>query len=94
MTRGGVVRSDSDIDIRYVRERGMANAVRANLFSLREKIRALFLRMPLDSYICDELTSLDRLREDERPIILYDPHGVLKEKYQNRGYDLVDDMQV
>ena len=94
MTRGGVVRSDSDIDIRYVREKGVANAVRANLFSLRERTRAFFLKMPLDSYICDELKSLDRLREDERPIILYDPHGVLKEKYQNRGYDLVDDVQV
>ena len=94
MTRGGVVRPDSDIDVRYVREKGLANAVRANLFSLREKIRALFLKMPLDSYICDELSSLDRLRKEERPIILYDPHGVLKEKYQSRGYDLVDDMQV
>ena len=94
MTRGGEVRSDSDIDVRYVREKGVANAVRANLFSLREKIRALFLKMPLDSYICDELSSLDRLRKEERPIILYDPHGVLKEKYQSRGYDLVDDMQV
>jgi len=38
--------------------------------------------------------SLDKLRRDERPIIVYDPKEILKEKYQERGYDLLENMDL
>ena len=93
MTRGGEVRPDSDVDIRYVRKKGFLNALRANIFSIREKIRALFEGFPLDSYICDDLSFLDKLRKDEKPIILFDPEDVLKRRYSQRGYDLLHNIK-
>lgn len=86
VTRGENVRETSDVDIRFVRERGLRNALLANCYGMYEKTRALFHRFPLDLYVYDSFDSLDRLREDEQPIILYDPKGILKQRYKKRGF--------
>ena len=94
VTRGGRIRNTSDIDIEFVRKKGAFNAIRANLFGLREKVRAFFARIPLDSYIYDDVETLGKHRRDETPIILYDPEHALKEYYRNhrnQDYELLED---
>ena len=70
-----------DIDLRIIRRRGTVNGIRACWFLLTERTRALFLRLPLDGYIWDNLSGLSRLRQDEVPIVLHDPQAILKERY-------------
>ena len=84
------VRVTSDMDMRFIRRSGFWNGVRAARFSMLERSRALIARFPLDLYLFDSLSSLNRLRDDERPIILYDPEGVLQAKYAERGYEWLE----
>ena len=89
VTRGEGIRETSDVDIRFIKERGFWNALLANWYSMYERTRAVFHRFPLDLYLYDGLDSLNRLRKDEQPIILYDPKGLLQEKYKERGFRLL-----
>lgn len=87
VSRGEGVRETSDVDMRFIRESGFRNGVLANFYALYERTRAVFHWFPLDLYVYDSPDSLNRLREDEQPIILYDPKGLLKEKYKQRGFE-------
>lgn len=86
MTRGGKIQCSSDVDIRFISKPGVMNRLKTNVFGFSEKIRAFFQRFPLDLYILDSIKPLDKLREDEVPIVLFDPEGILKGKYKLRGY--------
>jgi predicted nucleotidyltransferase len=63
-------RSSSDLDVRLVRDNGWIAGLRACLFLLRERTRALFSGFPLDIYVLDRYSRLDRLSRLEDPIIL------------------------
>lgn len=60
--------STSDLDIRLVRKPGVINALRACLFVLSERSRALIRRCPLDIYVLDDLGQLAAMREDGWPL--------------------------
>jgi len=92
ITRGQGIRDTSDVDIRFVRKKGFWNGLAANFWGMSERTRALFAKFPLDLYVYDDMKSLDRLREDEKPIIVYDPNGMLREKYKERGYMMLCDV--
>jgi predicted nucleotidyltransferase len=68
---GSLVRGDwsptSDLDVRLVRKPGAANAMRACLFVLSERSRALVAKFPLDIYLLDDPGQLDAMRADESP---------------------------
>ena len=86
--RGLELRSNSDIDLRLVRRRGVMNGIIANLIGLSEKARAFVSGIPLHLFVYDSMDSLNRLRVDEKPYILYDPDDLLKAKYRHKGYRL------
>lgn len=58
----------SDLDIRLVRKPGLINALRACLFVLVERSRALIHRFPLDIYVLDDSRQLAAMREDGWPL--------------------------
>jgi hypothetical protein len=91
IARGGGISSTSDVDIRLVRRKGFLNGIKASYLTTSERSRALLNKFPLDLYTHDKLESLNRLNPDEKPIIVFDPDGVFKEKYRNRGYSLLQD---
>ena len=70
---GSIVRGEwrpsSDLDVRLIRFPGFVNGLRACLFVLRQRARALVTAFPLDIYILDSIKKLD-LRNDESPLIL------------------------
>lgn len=71
---GSVVRGEwsehSDQDIRVIRRRGMFSALTSCWFVAKERSRALARKIPLDLYVLNDMKLLDRMREDESPIIL------------------------
>jgi len=90
VARGRGVRATSDVDMRFIRRPGWLNALRAAWFTFAERARAFFAAFPLDVYLLDDLRPLGRLREDERPILLHDPDGVLEQYYAAKGYEWLE----
>jgi len=70
----------SDLDIRIIRRPGVINGMRACLFTLLERGRALMSKIPLDVYTLDGFQNLSKLCPDEPPVVLYDPQETLTEK--------------
>lgn len=60
----------SDLDVRIVRRPGVLNGLRACSLVAALRFRALIRRFPLDIYVVDSTDSLERLRDDEPPILL------------------------
>jgi predicted nucleotidyltransferase len=71
------IKTTSDLDIRIIRKSGFLNGINACIFGLKERIRALFQRFPLDIYVIDSPKHLLKMRTDEIPEILYDPNNIL-----------------
>lgn len=65
----------SDLDILYIRRPGLANAVTALSFAVRERLIALLTRIPLDLYVRDSSNAFKRYRDDEVPIVIKDDTG-------------------
>ena len=69
---GSLIRGDwsptSDLDVRLVRKPGVSNALRACIFVLVERSRALTRRFPLDIYVLDDLSQLAAMREEGNPL--------------------------
>jgi len=85
---GSIVRGGShqwsDLDIRYIRRPGFRHAVLALSFAARERIIALFSRIPLDLYVGDTEKFLDKMNSDEMPIMIKNEHGNIRaERYPN-----------
>jgi hypothetical protein len=82
---GGIVRQKfhdkSDLDVRYVRRVGFYNAIAANVCAVRERVIAMLCRIPLDSYVGDSVGFIDKMRDDEIPLVLKDIEGLLLRKY-------------
>jgi predicted nucleotidyltransferase len=66
----GAWRPSSDLDVLLFREKGWVCGLRACVFLLRERTRALFSGFPLDMYVLDDDSYLSRLSPEEKPIIL------------------------
>ncbi len=60
----------SDLDVRVVRKAGWWNGLRACCFVMSERTRALWAGFPLDIYLLDSLEPLDKMRADEKPLVL------------------------
>ena len=85
MTRGGKIKSTSDLDVRFIREKGFLNTILSNLFMVKIKVIAFFRKIPLDVYLLDEIRQLSRLRSDEVPIILKDVNDEVSKWYKCHG---------
>lgn len=75
----------SDLDVRIIVGDGPVAGVAGSLFCLRERFVAFFRVFPLDIYSCVGTACLNRLRDDECPVILLDRSGSLKSRYSARG---------
>jgi predicted nucleotidyltransferase len=60
----------SDIDIRIIRNPGIANLIAASIVAMRERLYALLNRQPLDLFLADDVKFLRKMRSDETPIFL------------------------
>ena len=84
LTRGGRVRETSDLDVRWICQRGFSNMVIANLILIKEKAAAFLKRFPLDIYLYDDVAKLSQLREDETPILIKDDGEFLSKWYDKQ----------
>lgn len=79
----GELKPKSDIDLSFVRNPGILNGLRALFFSVREKRMSHKNKIPLESYLCDSFKSVrKRFRDDEPPVIIYDPNGEVSKIYK------------
>lgn len=74
----GDLHDSSDLDIVLVRRPGFRNAVSALIVLTLEKLRSLVYRIPLEAYLADDLSFLDRPRKDETPLIIADADSALR----------------
>jgi predicted nucleotidyltransferase len=74
------IKPTSDLDVRIIRKPGITNGLRACMFGLIERSRALFDKFPIDLFVVDSTEHLKKMRDDEKPQILYDPNGTLKKQ--------------
>jgi len=77
----GRFHDQSDIDVRYIRKPGFSNALSSLSFAMRERAIAFFPRIPLDLYVGNSLYFLQKMREDELPIVLKDDEDLMSLKY-------------
>lgn len=80
----GEAKKSSDLDIRIVRRPGVINGLRACSFGVFERSRALFKKFPLDLYVVDSKKHLSKLRDDEVPVVLYDPDNFFNQFSKNK----------
>ena len=68
VTVRGEWKETSDLDMRLVRRPGVRNGLRACWFVMKERTRANMRRFPLDVFLLDDFSRLDRLRHDEQAL--------------------------
>jgi predicted nucleotidyltransferase len=72
----------SDIDVRIVPLEDHISFFRACMFAMTERTRAVLSGFPLDLYVFDIGTLQKKMRLDEIPMVLCDPHGLIEQTYQ------------
>lgn len=78
----GKLKDSSDIDVSIVRKPGFANAVKAILFSIKEKKIADIKHIPLEIFVSDTpQDSIRRFAGEDNPVALYDPDNVIRQFY-------------
>jgi len=82
---GGISRGEvedyPDVDLRVFRKKGFINGIKACYTMMKERTRALLNCFPLDAFLSDSWRHIERLRQDEVPVLLYDPACFIKERY-------------
>jgi hypothetical protein len=86
---GGVSREEgikktSDVDIFFIRKKGLINAIVAMLITIKERSHAFFSKFPLHLELYDDISMMDKHRKDEIPYILKDISGVADAYYQKQ----------
>jgi len=76
----------SDLDIRVIASNDFMNIFVACFWTFIERFRALLNKYPLDVYVVTWHKGLEKLRNDEPPIVLFDKENFIQERY-NKYYD-------
>jgi predicted nucleotidyltransferase len=76
----------SDLDVRVLTRPGFHNTIKGAIFCFLQRADAFISIFPLDIYCIDKISSLNRMRVDERPVILFDHSGRLSDLY-NQGME-------
>lgn len=72
---------NSDLDVRVIAAPGVSTGLRVAGFCAKERFLAFFRRFPLDIYGFTDIEYLNRLRDDEAPLVLMDRSGRLLRRY-------------
>lgn len=86
----GEFSTSSDFDVRFIRRNGLINSIMAFSYCALERTRAFLNAFPLDIYVFDLNEIKDKIKPDEPPIIMYDPNGILGDKYKKEKIDFTD----
>ncbi len=76
------IHSLSDLDVRVITKTGWANRLCGAIFCLKMRLWALVHAFPLDIYTYSDLRALDRLRNDEAPVVIKDSNERLLSYYK------------
>lgn len=79
----------SDVDIMFIRKRGVLNAVKAVLVTMRERATAFLKKFPLELHLCDSMETMKKYRYDEVPIVLKDSEETAQEWYRKKGRSIL-----
>ena len=80
----------SDIDVRFVREPGMRNIIPAAFSTMRERFLAFLYKQPLDLFLVDHIHSLEKMRDDESPFIVFNRNNEICIRYPDaRSFQLI-----
>jgi len=71
----------SDLDVRVIVNPGPLNGFMGASYCLWERFKAFLAGFPLDIYCCSGTACLDKLRDDEIPVVLIDRQGDFAQKY-------------
>lgn len=81
----GNLKDSSDVDISIVRKPGFQNALKAILFSVKEKKYADFNKIPLELYISDyPENSINRFKAEQNPVVIFDPEQTIDKYYTEK----------
>ena len=70
IARGEKIHSGSDIDIRIIRKKGFINAIYFAFFGHFLRFYSLLKLIPIDLNIWNDISQLNKMRQDENPLIL------------------------
>lgn len=79
----GELKEKSDLDISFLREKGLANAIKSILFFTKEKKIAQSIKIPSESFLCDGISCFKkRYSINEPPVIVYDKYNITRRYYK------------
>jgi len=84
------IKRTSDVDMFFIRKRGVTNASMAAVITIKERIYAFFNKFPLHLEFYDDISMMDRHRQDEVPYLLKDFSGFASAYYKKKGRNLSD----
>jgi len=89
------IKKTSDVDIFFIRKKGLINAIVATVITIKERTYAFFSKFPLHLEFYDDISMMDKHRQDEVPYILKDISGIASAYYkrQNRMTAQFDDYE-
>jgi len=78
----GTLQKKSDLDISFLRKKGIQNAIRSIIFFTKEKKISQSLRVPTESFLCDKVSCLKkRYDSNEPPVIICDKKKSIIKNY-------------
>jgi predicted nucleotidyltransferase len=90
----GELKGSSDIDICFIREHGLKNALRALFFMVKEKFKTNRRLIPIEPYLADSVSYMKkRYRSDEPPVIIKDEKGIIIDAY-DKTFEIVDAVKI
>jgi hypothetical protein len=79
------IKETSDVDMFFIRKRGLIKAIIAVMVTIKERIYAFFCKFPLHLELYETMTMMDKHRKDEVPYILKDISGIASAYYKKQG---------
>ncbi len=85
ISRNAGFKETSDVDMIFIKEKGVKNATISVLVTVRERAKAFITKFPLHLELYDSM-SLVKHRTDEVPIVLKDVGDIVKTYYKKAGH--------
>jgi|GEM_PF-3784287 len=90
ISRKRELKETSDVDMIFIRGKGLKNAINAVLVTMRERAIAFFYKFPLHLDLYDTIEMTTKHREDETPVVLKDTGDAAKAWYRKAGREMIN----